>query len=83
MLNLTSPFNFTQSFDKALIGSFKGKKMTSKIVDIQTGQQWSSNDDAFIDSMLTKISKHGEASLTPSERRRMQNISERKMKEKK
>lgn len=52
---------------------------SSKIVDISTGKKLS-DDDAFIDDMLAKISKHGERSLSWSERRRMQQISERKRK---
>lgn len=52
----------------------------SKIVDIATGKTVS-NDDTFIDEMLAKISKDGERSLTWRERHRMQQISERKMRE--
>lgn len=52
----------------------------TKIVDIGTGKKLS-DDDAFVDEMLAKISKSGERSLSWSERRRMQQISERKMKE--
>lgn len=62
---------------------FKKNKIASssnsKIIDINTGTPIA-NDDAFIDQMLAKISKYGERSLTWSERRRMQQISERKRK---
>lgn len=53
---------------------------SSKIVDIGTGAPPATDDD-FIDQMLAKISKYGERSLSWSERRRMQQISERKRKE--
>lgn len=64
----------------------KGKSQPSssttenKVIDIGTGAP-PANDDAFVDQMLSKISKHGERSLSWSERRRMQQISERKRKE--
>jgi membrane associated rhomboid family serine protease len=51
-----------------------------KVLDINTGAP-PSNDDIFIDNMLAKISKDGEHSLSWSERRRMQHISERKREE--
>lgn len=76
---LTSPFAFTRRFDLFMIrmsNRFFGTTVSntkSKIVDIQ------SDDDAFVDAMLSKISKHGEKSLTSRERRRMQEISARKM----
>lgn len=50
-----------------------------KIIDINTGVPLA-NDDLFIDQMLAKISKHGERSLSWSERHRMQQISARKRK---
>jgi membrane associated rhomboid family serine protease len=52
----------------------------AKVVDISTGKTVS-KDDAFIDEMLAKISKHGEGSLSWNERRRMQQISEQKIKD--
>ena len=52
-----------------------GKKhKTPKIIDFQTGKPLL-NDDQFMDSMLAKISLHGEASLTQEEKKRMQKIS--------
>lgn len=49
-----------------------------KIIDMHTGKSLS-DDDAFVDAMLAKISKHGESCLSWHERRRLQQISERKM----
>lgn len=84
ILNLYSPFDFTHSFDRKIIqwvsGVRKGKRDRSKTIDISTGESFSS-DDEFVDQMLTKISKSGERSLTAKERRRMEQISERKMRE--
>lgn len=65
---------------KTLIPSFgrKAKKSgKSKIVDIKTGE--SDKDEDFIDAMLEKISRHGEHSLSWSERKRMKEISEKKI----
>lgn len=59
----------------------KTDKRESKIVDFQTGAPVS-DDDAFVDAMLSKISKYGEESLSRSERSRLQRISERKMQNK-
>lgn len=88
-----SPFPFTLRFDMWLsrvaaklrrLNPFKGKskevKSTeAKIIDIKTGQA-TQDDDAFVDAMLAKISRKGEESLTWSEKRRMQEISKKKMK---
>lgn len=57
------------------------KKEKSKVVDIKTGKN-TLDDDAFIDEMLAKISRHGEKSLSWQERERMQKISEKKMQNK-
>lgn len=79
-LNLRSPYLFTHRFDKQVIklaNRMRGiDTKDTKIVDISGVSQ---DDDAFIDAMLTKISKYGESSLTQSEKRRMQKISEKKM----
>lgn len=79
---LRSPFAFTRRFDlfvirlsNRLFGTTASNEK-SKVVDIQ------SDDDAFVDAMLSKISKQGEKSLTSRERRRMQEISARKMQKK-
>lgn len=52
----------------------------SKVVDINFGESYK-DDDAFIDAMLVKISKKGEEALSWSEKRRMKEISERKMRD--
>jgi len=51
----------------------------NKVIDITTKQPLS-NDDAFVDAMLTKIAKSGEQSLNWNERNRLQQISEKKLK---
>jgi membrane associated rhomboid family serine protease len=85
--NLQGPFAFTHPIDKYLanIGRlFRLKKsenlsreIQTKIYDFKTGRAII-DDDKFVDAMLSKISKHGEKSLSWSERRRLKNISERK-----
>jgi len=91
-----SPFEFTQKFDSwlaqqglywrrhmpSLRRSTKTKeKREEKIIDLRTGLP-PENEDAFVDAMLTKISKYGESSLSRSERQRLKEISERKMQKK-
>lgn len=89
-LNLRGPFAFTHHFDKAITELVdklmpnphdkpKGKQSSSKIFDFSSGEPIQ-NDDAFVDAMLSKISKYGERSLSTSERQRMEQISKRKMK---
>jgi membrane associated rhomboid family serine protease len=88
--NLHTPFAKThhvdawlaQFFSRFRVGAIKKSdtKSTTKIYDIKSGDPVLS-DDAFVDEMLSKISKGGEKSLTMRERRRMRQISERKMKE--
>ena len=51
------------------------KNREDKIIDITSFQE---EDDVFIDRMLEKIARNGEASLTPRERSRMETISKRK-----
>lgn len=51
-------------------------KPPAKIYDIRSGRLVM-DDDKFMDAMLARISLHGESSLTPKERKRMQEISER------
>lgn len=50
-----------------------------KIYDIHSGRPVL-DDDQFMDAMLARISLHGEESLTPKEKKRMQEISEKKSK---
>lgn len=87
-----SPFPITSKFDAWLgqtgltmrrrIPRFRSsedlEKGKGKIIDITTAQP-PKDDDAFVDAMLAKISKYGEESLSWSERRRLQKVSERKM----
>ena len=51
----------------------------AKIYDIRSGKPVL-DDDQFMDSMLSKISRYGESSLSPEEKKRMMGISERKSK---
>lgn len=92
LLNLESPFEFMHPFERSMTNFYHrlrrktGSKQTEeiakpKIYDFTSGEPIL-DDDAFIDSMLTKISKFGERSLSETERRRMQQISQRKMKNK-
>lgn len=87
-----SPFEITRNLDSRLskAGYYLRQRMPrwmpkrgqgspeGKIIDITTGQS-SKDDDAFVDAMLAKISRYGEDSLSWSEKRRLQKISERKM----
>ena len=79
------PFAFTEKFDRLLMkmGNYLHTKQEianpSKIFDFKTGKPLMS-DDEFIDAMLAKISRKGESSLTRSERKRMEEISEKKRK---
>ncbi|MBA3602686.1 MAG: rhomboid family intramembrane serine protease [Parachlamydiaceae bacterium] len=88
---LKGPFTISSKIDNFFINfgnklrslSFMGKSdpMTSdkdtKILDFHNGTPYL-DDDAFMDQALEKISKHGERSLTWSERSRMMKISEKK-----
>lgn len=49
-----------------------------KIIDL-TSSHHIDDDDAFVDAMLNKISRRGESSLSRSERKRLQEISKKKM----
>lgn len=80
-----SPFPFMYKTELAIIRASQKvrqqilrKKSTSKskVVNIQTGEP--DDDEAFVDSILEKISKYGESSLSFSERKRMKAISEKK-----
>ena len=64
------PLNLDLPFKKK-----SGKSREDKIIDITSFQE---EDDAFMDRMLEKIARNGEASLTSRERSRMETISKRK-----
>ncbi|HEY4833022.1 MAG TPA: rhomboid family intramembrane serine protease [Waddliaceae bacterium] len=57
------------------------KSSSPKIFDISTGEP-ELEDDKFVDTMLEKISKRGEQSLSWQEHQRMKEISEKKREEK-
>lgn len=65
-----SPFDFFHSFERKVFRLLerKTKKSGSPTLD----------DEPFMDAMLEKISRLGEKSLTPQEKKRMQAISEQK-----
>jgi hypothetical protein len=83
-----SPFEFMSRIDEWLL-SFrakfthelpiltKGDESDAVIIDIDTGKP-TLEDEAFVEEMLTKISKSGEDSLSWRERQRLQKISEKK-----
>lgn len=90
--DLKSPFPSMVKLENALLDlgsklNFKGRSYKNnteergKIFDIKTGKPVD-DDDKFVDAMLEKISRFGEKSLTSQERRRLKDISESKMKEK-
>jgi len=92
---LETPFEWTHFIDRIFIAI--GRKIRSlfssvenddfsadkkrKIIDFHTGKPLI-DDDNFMDNALEKISKHGEKSLSWSERNRMKKISEKKAKQK-
>lgn len=77
-----SPFFFLRKFEKRLFQFFEKRKKHeyykhSKIYDIKSGEPVL-DDEQFMDAMLDRISRHGEESLTPAEKKRMKEISKRK-----
>lgn len=75
--DLKSPFEFLSPFEDFISKRFKQSDNTDgKIIDFETGRTL--DDEMFVDSMLAKISKYGEDSLTFNERRRLEAISKRK-----
>jgi hypothetical protein len=74
-----SPFPFLHRFEEKVLRLLERSKKSppSKIYDIQSGKPVP-DDDAFMDAMLTRISLHGENSLSREEKKRMQEISRRK-----
>ena len=74
-----SPFAFLKKFERKIASFFhKEKKPKAQVYDFKTGQPVPKDDDAFMDEMLDRISRHGEGSLTEEERKRMQEISKKK-----
>lgn len=92
---LVSPYQFTHVTDRWLTAL--GEKFTNlsswfqaarplpdkkaEIIDFHTGKSVM-DDDEFMDAVLDKISKHGEKSLSWSERNRMKQISKNKTRQK-
>lgn len=76
-----SPFPFLRTFERKIFRLLEKKpKETyhrSKIYDIKSGAPVL-DDAQFMDAMLDRISRHGEDSLTPAEKKRMREISSRK-----
>jgi membrane associated rhomboid family serine protease len=77
----SSPFLFLRPFEKKIFRLLEKKPKESyhhsKIYDIKSGAPVL-DDDQFMDAMLDRISRHGEDSLTPAEKKRMREISARK-----
>lgn len=76
------PFPLLRRFEKTIFQFLEKKKRherynRSKIYDIKSGAPVL-DDEQFMDAMLDRISRHGEQSLTSSEKKRMKEISERK-----
>lgn len=76
-----SPFLFLRPLERKILRLLEKKpKETyhhSKIYDIKSGAPIL-DDDQFMDAMLDRISRHGEDSLTPAEKKRMKEISGKK-----
>lgn len=82
-LELRSPFPVMYPFEDKLLhlvqrlkGGSQAPKKGPKIVNLR-GEPIQ-DDDEFVDAMLTKIAKDGERALTSAERKRMDEISEKK-----
>jgi membrane associated rhomboid family serine protease len=76
------PFAILRPFERNVLRRLEREREPqprTKIYDIKSGAPVL-DDDAFMDTMLDKISKAGENSLTPQEKQRMHGISERKHK---
>ncbi len=86
---MLSPFSFLHRFEKAFIRFSSRLKRwpqktpqtyrSSKIYDIRSGRPVL-DDEQFMDAMLTRISLYGEESISPEDKRRMEQISQRKKK---
>lgn len=76
-------FRFLRSFEHAIHAGLEKRHKTQKlspgpkVVDFRTGQPVL-DDDQFMDAMLARISQYGDGILTPAEKNRMRQISERK-----
>ena len=80
-----STLSWLYPFERSILRTLDrlGKKPRgAKIIDFQTGEPVLS-DDQFMDAMLSKISLHGEESLTFEEKKRMKKISQDKAAKKK
>ncbi len=76
-----SPFLILRPFERWILRRLEKKKAesyhSSKIYDIKSGKPLL-DDDQFMDAMLDRISRYGENSLSPEEKKRMHEISKRK-----
>lgn len=74
-------FSFLHPLERRILSFWEKKPSASsghsKIYDIKSGAPVLS-DEQFMDAMLDRISRHGENSLTPEEKKRMQQISQKK-----
>ncbi len=75
-----SPITFLNPFEKKVLKLLEKKVdrlyHSSKIYDIKSGKPIL-DDEQFMDAMLDRIARHGEGSLTRSEKKRMKEISKR------
>jgi membrane associated rhomboid family serine protease len=83
---ISSPFPFLHPVDHFFfrLGTFmnnrffKNKAISpTKIYDLRTGQP-PKDDDAFVDEMLAKIAKHGQEALSWAEKKRLDEIAEKR-----
>lgn len=72
-------YKLSHRVEKLLFHDEHETKSRHKIFDIRTGQPVL-DDDEFIDAMLNKISLHGEEALSWLEKKRMNEISEKRRK---
>jgi membrane associated rhomboid family serine protease len=81
---IKSPFRILDPFESGMLRAVERLKdlrareeKPSKIYDIKSGEPILS-DEKFMDAMLARISLYGEETLTPEERKRMQQISQKR-----
>lgn len=86
---MSSPFTFMHPIDHFLFkinGAvskrfFKNRAVSpTKIYDLRTGQA-PKDDDAFVDEMLAKIAKYGQEALSWAEKKRLDEIAEKRRKQ--